>query len=126
MRVAVRSRSASTACCFVATHCLRAPGPASQVLARSLHSCPPPTVAAFLSTPPLIVLIALQLLLIYFPPPVWMLANVPQHVCLALMSTAIVPSDRQSSSLSASSSSCSSSYFFFSCSSMVKHYLQLQ
>lgn len=67
MRVAVRVRSVSTACCFVATHCLRAPGPASRVLARSLHSCPPPTAAAFLSTLPLIVLIALQLLSSAFP-----------------------------------------------------------
>lgn len=67
MCVAVRARSVSTACCFVATHCLRAPGPASRVLARSLHSCPPPTTAAFLSPLPLIVLIALQLLSSTFP-----------------------------------------------------------
>lgn len=52
MRVAVRARSVSTACCFVATHCLRAPGPASRVLASSLHSCPPSDCCGLFIHPP--------------------------------------------------------------------------
>lgn len=72
MCLSVRLCRLSAACCFDATHCLRAPGTDSRVLVGSLHSCPHLLLCPFLSIPPADFANSHSVALI---------ANLSEHVC---------------------------------------------
>lgn len=100
MCVSVRPCSVSTACCFDATHCSRAPGPASWVLglytaAPSFPSFP----SILLSLPPADCANSPSVALIHSFPRAWTHANVSKHVCILYIFIVIVPSTLHTSSL---------------------------
>lgn len=81
MCVSVRPCSVSAACCFDATHCSTAPGPASTGYLLGLYTAAPSFPSVLLSLPPAVCANSPSVALIPSFPRAWTHANESKHVC---------------------------------------------